>query len=128
MNTREREIAQSITRTLDGGTRQLDRSIVTRLAVARDQALAAYDTTPAWGLAWAGHIKTRLAGQPASGLRHALSLAILILGLMGIVFWQSGNGRGYELADIDARLLTDDLPLDAYLDKGFDSWLKRQSR
>lgn len=127
MNTREREIAQSIARTLDGGTRQLDRNIVTKLAVARDHALAAYDATPAWGMAWAGHAKLRLSGQSASGLRHALALAILILGLMGIIFWQSGNSRGYELADIDARLLTDDLPLDAYLDKGFDSWLKRQS-
>ena len=32
------------------------------------------------------------------------------------------------IADLDARLLTDDLPIDAYLDKGFDSWLKRQQR
>jgi hypothetical protein len=32
------------------------------------------------------------------------------------------------LADLDVRLLTDDLPIDAYLDKGFDSWLNRQSR
>lgn len=128
MNAREREIAQSIARTLDSGTLNLDRSIVTRLAVARDHALSAYDPAPAWGMAWAGHVRSRLFEQPSAGLRHALSLAVLILGLIGIVFWQSGNGRGYELADIDARLLTDDLPLDAYLDKGFDSWLKRQSR
>ena len=27
----------------------------------------------------------------------------------------------------DAAVLTGDLPLDAYLDKGFDAWLKRSS-
>lgn len=128
MSMREREIAQNIVRTLENGTLDLDRGIVTRLAAARDQALAHHDAMPAWSMAWAGYGKSRWPERPASGLRHALPVAILILGLMGIVFWQSGNGRGYELADIDARLLTDDLPLDAYLDKGFDSWLKRQSR
>lgn len=128
MSMREREIAQAIVRTLEDGTLKLDRGTLTRLATARDQALARHDTAPAWSLAWAGHAKSRLFEQPATGLRQILPVAILILGLIAIVFWQSGNGRGYELADIDARLLTDDLPLDAYLDKGFDSWLKRQSR
>jgi hypothetical protein len=32
------------------------------------------------------------------------------------------------LAEVDAGLLTDELPINAYLDKGFDSWLKRSSR
>jgi hypothetical protein len=128
MSLRESEIAKNIIRTLDDGATRLDRGIVSRLAAARDQALAHHDAAPAWSMAWAGNIKSRWSERPANGLRRVLPLAILILGLMGIVFWQSGNGRGYELADIDARLLTDDLPLDAYLDKGFDSWLKRQSR
>lgn len=128
MSTREYDIAKSIVRDLEHGTRTLDRSILARLAQGRDRALAEYEATPEWRPAWAGHSKLRLLDKPTLGLRHALSVAILILGLIGIVYWQSGNGRGYELADIDARLLTDDLPLDAYLDKGFDSWLKRQSR
>ncbi len=128
MSTRESDIARSIVRNLETGSRTLDRGTLSRLAAARDRALADYDQAPAWLPAWAGHPKLRLSEQPASGIRHLLAVAVLVMGLLGVVFWQSGNGRGYELADIDTRLLTDDLPLDAYLDKGFDSWLKRQSR
>ena len=32
-----------------------------------------------------------------------------------------------EFADIDSQLLADDLPIDAYLDKGFDAWLKKHA-
>jgi hypothetical protein len=35
--------------------------------------------------------------------------------------------RGAEVEEIDALLLADDLPLDAYLDKGFEAWLKKRS-
>jgi len=128
MSTRESDIARSIVRNLETGSRTLDRAILARLASARDRALAEHDRAPAWHAVWAGHPKLRLSEHPATGIRHLLAVAVLVLGLLGVVFWQSGNSRGYELADLDARLLTDDLPLDAYLDKGFDSWLKRQSR
>jgi hypothetical protein len=80
------------------------------------------------GVAVAGRTFTQMFEHPTPGIRYALSLAVLILGLAGIVYWQSSNGAGSEIADLDARLLTDDLPIDAYLDKGFDSWLKRQQR
>lgn len=128
MNAEEREIAQKIVRELDRGARSVDGDALARLAVAREQALAQFQHTPVIGLAGAGQLVSHMIERPAPGARYALSLAVLILGLAGIVFWQSSNGSGGELADIDARLLTDDLPIDAYLDKGFDSWLNRQSR
>jgi hypothetical protein len=128
MNAEEREIAQKIVRELNRGARSVDGDALARLAVGREQALAQFQHTPVIGLAGAGERVSHMIERPASGARYALSLAVLILGLAGIVFWQSSNGSGGELADIDARLLTDDLPIDAYLDKGFDSWLNRQSR
>jgi len=128
MNAEEREIAQKIVRELDRGARSVDGDAIARLAVAREQALAQFQHAPVISLAGAGQLVSHMIERPASGARYALSLAVLILGLAGIVFWQSSNGSGGELADIDARLLTDDLPIDAYLDKGFDSWLNRQSR
>ena len=128
MNAEEREIAQKIVRELNRGARSVDGDALARLAVGREQALAQFQHTPVIGLAGAGEWVSHMIERPASGARYALSLAVLILGLAGIVFWQSSNGSGGELADIDARLLTDDLPIDAYLDKGFDSWLNRQSR
>jgi hypothetical protein len=98
------------------------------LLIAREQALTHYQQTPALRMAGAGQLVMQMIERPAAGARYALSLAVLILGLAGIVYWQSSNGAGGEMADLDARLLTDDLPIDAYLDKGFDSWLKRQPR
>ncbi len=128
MNAHEHEIAQKIARALDRSTRDMGGDTLARLAAAREQALAGYHVVPGWKLAWAGSWASQNGERPAAGLRYALPIALLIMGLIGIVYWHSGNGQSNELADLDVRLLTDDLPLDAYLDKGFDSWLKRQSR
>lgn len=128
MNAQEHEIAQKIVRELNRGTRNIGDNTAAQLLAAREQALTHYQQTPALGMAGAGQFVMQMIERPAAGARYALSLAVLILGLAGIVYWQSSNGAGGEMADLDARLLTDDLPIDAYLDKGFDSWLKRQPR
>ena len=126
MNAHEHETAQKIARVLDRSTRNMGGETVAQLAAAREQALAGFRTAPGWKLAWAGSWSSQ--DGPAAGLRYALPIALLVLGLISIVYWHSGNGQSNELADLDVRLLTDDLPIDAYLDKGFDSWLSRQSR
>lgn len=128
MTTQEHQIAQKISRLLDQAARDIPGDTAAKLAAARKQALAGYRENQTWSLAGAGQLVSRLTGQSSGGMRYVLPTAVLILGLIGIVYWQTSNGRGNELADIDARLLADDLPIDAYLDKGFDSWLKRQSR
>lgn len=127
MNAREHEFARKIALALDQGARDLDRGTVAQLAAAREQALAGARSAPAWAPVWVSQWAGRVGGW-TTGVRYLLPMAVLLLGLMGIVYWQAGNGSGNELAEIDVRLLTDDLPIDAYLDKGFDSWLKRQSR
>ncbi len=128
MNAHEHETAQKIARALDRSTREMGSDTLARLSAAREQALTGFHETPAWKPAWAGFPASRSGNHPSSGLRYALPIALLVVGLAGVVYWQAGNGQSNELADLDARLLTDDLPIDAYLDKGFDSWLKRQSR
>ncbi|MCE2999595.1 MAG: DUF3619 family protein [Betaproteobacteria bacterium] len=127
MNAAEKDFAQKIVRELDRGSCELDRSTLLRLSEARNQALDLYRQAPLPQLVLAGG---HLAGldRKITGLRYVLPLAVLVLGLAGIVYWQGSNGTDGEVADIDARLLTDDLPIDAYLDQGFDSWLKRQQR
>jgi Protein of unknown function (DUF3619). len=55
-----------------------------------------------------------------------LSLAILAGGGTGIYSWQQSQ-RIAELEEIDSQLLTDDLPIDAYLDRGFQNWLKKRN-
>ena len=52
---------------------------------------------------------------------------MLILGLVAINTWQQSQ-MVQELVEIDSGVLTSDLPIDAYLDRGFDAWLKRSSQ
>jgi hypothetical protein len=128
MNAHEHETAQKIARALDRSTRDMGGTTLAQLTAAREQALAGFRAAPSWKLARAGSWSSRDGERTAAGLRYALPIALLVMGLIGVVYWDSGNGQSNELADLDVRLLTDDLPIDAYLDKGFDSWLKRQSR
>ncbi|WP_158646850.1 DUF3619 family protein, partial [Burkholderia pseudomallei] len=55
-------------------------------------------------------------------LARAWPLALLLAGLIGIAYWEDMQ-RTAELADIDAAMLSDDLPLTAYLDHGFNAYL-----
>ena len=45
--------------------------------------------------------------------------------LLALGYWQYLEQQGADLGDIDAALLADDLPVNAYLDHRFDAWLKR---
>jgi hypothetical protein len=122
------ELAARIARLLDEGSDELtpaqrDRlGQARRLAVARLQAQA----QPALVPAWAGPF-SRFTEQSVLGVRYLVPFAALLLGLLGVVYVNTTTVSS-EMADIDAGLLTDELPLNAYLDQGFDSWLKRSSR
>ena len=50
-------------------------------------------------------------------------LAVLVFGLIGIAQWQD-DSRINDIAEVDAALLTDDVPPDAYADSGFIAFLK----
>ena len=53
----------------------------------------------------------------------AAPLAVLVFGLIGIAQWQD-DSRINDIAEVDAALLTDDVPPDAYADSGFMAFLK----
>jgi len=55
-----------------------------------------------------------------------LPAAALIVAVAGIYNWQEKQ-RLAEVVEIDSQLLTDDLPIDAYLDRGFQNWLKKRA-
>jgi len=61
------------------------------------------------------------------GTRLAAVVTALVIATAGVVYWQSIAPNG-DSADLEIGLLTDELPINAYLDKGFDSWLKRSPR
>jgi hypothetical protein len=129
MNRPEHELAREIVQYLEDGVDRLEPRVRERLAAARRNALSRYREQPApvFGLAWAGHAAVWLTEHTFRGTRLLIAAAALAALTVGLVYWQSPaptNG----LADIDVYLLTDELPINAYLDKGFDSWLKRSSR
>jgi hypothetical protein len=96
-----------------------------RLRAAREQALAHQRPEPAPALQWADNVLGSLGGWTGMSLRVLLPVALLVAGLVGIYTWQQNKALA-EIEEIDALLLTDELPLDAYLDRGFQDWLKKR--
>jgi len=130
MNEPNDELARRIVQHLDFGADHVDALTRERLLDARKAALSRYqERVPAWGYAWAGGALARRGGYHFLAPRYLIAAAALIGALIGIAYWQNGSSNpANELAEIDAGLLADELPINAYLDKGFDSWLKRSSR
>lgn len=119
----EQEFANKIKQQLDSHL-NLDDATLSRLRSARQQALTRQRVTePVFALAWADNLSSRLSGHSAP-LRVALTGAALIMALIGFQYWQQSPSVE-EIEEIDAALLTGELPINAYLDKGFDAWLKR---
>jgi hypothetical protein len=98
--------------------------IAQRLEQAREQALARQRPERAALLAWADNVVGEV-GWGGLALRVLLPLAVLIGSGATIYTWQQ-NQRQAEMEELDSQLLTDDLPIDAYLDRGFQSWLKKR--
>jgi Protein of unknown function (DUF3619) len=122
----EQQIAYRIKQELNRGL-DLDAGKLARLETAREQALARQRVeSPVAVLAWAENVMGRVGGPSSLIPRMLLPMAILILGLIAINQWRDSQVAA-EIEEIDAAVLTGDLPLDAYLDKGFDAWLKRSS-
>ena len=125
----DHELAEKIASVLDQGTLQLDAGTASRLLDARKQALAHFNEQPArsWVFEWAMLGGTRIAEPFSYNLRALAVLLALLASLAGAVAWQSFSTQGSEIADIDEGLLTSELPINAYLDRSLDSWLKRPS-
>jgi hypothetical protein len=130
MNQPEHELARKIIEHLDHGAAQLEPGTRERLAAARKVALSRYREKPETvvGLAWAGQSMARFAEHHLHNTRLLAAAAAIAILLAGFTYWQATGPASNDLAEIDMGLLTDELPLNAYLDKGFDSWLKRSSR
>ncbi|MGZ5090812.1 MAG: DUF3619 family protein [Burkholderiales bacterium] len=125
--SQEDELGRRIARLLDDSAADVGPAQRERLRAARQAALARHRAAavPTWAPAWAGNF-SRFT-ESGFGVRYLIPVAALVLGLAAVFYVQS-NGTSSDIADIDAGLLTDELPINAYLDKGFDSWLKRSSR
>lgn len=111
-------------------TEALPHDISERLRAARMQALGrrkAAQTRTASSVVMSGGAGALTFGQEETGwwsrIASAIPLIALIVGLVAINMIQTDN-RANELAEVDAALLTDDLPPAAYTDPGFLQFLK----
>ena len=125
----EQELAKKIVRHLDQGLGHVKQGTLYQLQSARMAALDRYREAPqpVFGLAWAGNAAFRLSHSRHFNARNMLALGLLLLSLTGVTYWQLAI-QSSDLAEIDASLLTGELPINAYLDSGFEAWLKRSSQ
>jgi hypothetical protein len=135
LDTKELEFARQLRRALDENAASIPSATVDRLAAARRAALArkkpetvsAPVFVPAFAGAPAGMPELPAPERRRSPLRRfvlAWPLAALVVSLVAIAWWEDYQ-RTAELADIDAAMISDDLPLNAYLDHGFNAYLSR---
>lgn len=122
----EHDIAKKISQHLNYGANQLDRPILARLQAARLQALELHaKPRHVLGLSMANGTADHHGEGRHQHLRVWLSLAALLAALLIAFNWQTMNGDQTE--DDDAPLLAADLPVHAYLDSEFDTWLEQSS-
>ena len=104
----------------------LDASVTVKLRAAREAALACQKPESAQGLAWAGGVLARVGGLRGLSLRFVMPVIVLAIGFAGVYTWEQRQGAA-EVEELDALVLTGELPIDAYLDRGFEAWLKKRA-
>jgi hypothetical protein len=111
---------------LSAGTDDLSYEVRERLRAARVRALVARKQAEVHAPVLVGRGGAATLGEGLSlwnRIGSVLPLLALVAGLVLIHIGQSDR-RASEIAEVDAALLTDDLPPAAYADPGFVQFLK----
>ncbi len=125
----QERLALRIAARLSDSSDAVGHDIAERLRFARIKALARRKVSTlavADGLAYAGGSgMLGGAGQPSWWQRMGAVIPLLAL-VVGLIAIQSVQNERFtqELANVDAALLMDDLPPQAYADPGFSQFLK----
>lgn len=133
MNAKDLTLAYKVRHALDQGAENLPENAAERLASARKIALSrkkqeSEQIAFAPRAAGAGHDHARHTFHFdnltiwAGRMGVLIPLVVMIFGLMGLYRYEQRE-QIIETANIDAEVLTDDLPLSAYLDHGFNAFL-----
>lgn len=124
------QFGRQVASLLDEGLARVDEDVLTRLQVARKSALSvASAPRHARALALAGSGSSGGNGGLRdwfAGPRLWLAVGMLALAASGVTLTEFGADADADAtADLDLAILADDLPVTAYIDNGFDTWLKR---
>ena len=125
----EQELARKIVLRLNQGLDTIKQGTGYQLQSARQSALDRYREAPqpVLGLAWADDLAFRVTHNRHFNARNLLGSGLVVLSLIIASCWQIAL-QANDVAEIDAGLLTDELPINAYLDNNFEAWLKRSSQ
>ncbi|MBI3523315.1 MAG: DUF3619 family protein [Betaproteobacteria bacterium] len=125
----EQELAYKLRLALNHGADKLDRNTIAKLRTARLHALAHQKAAVAGlSLAWAGQSAALFASEVLLPRARTLAaLLVLAAGVTGTYYWNNFQ-QAAENEVIDSALLADDLPINAYLDRGFRVWLEHPSQ
>ena len=133
MTANDDNFSRKLTGYLDQGTADLKAGTVYRLQNARAAALArmaepagvqASDSRLAHAFAGAGARGSSGGRNLLTSARLWLGIAIIVAAAFGYQQWQVYQ-QVNEIVELDAQILSSDLPIDAYLDQGFRNWLTR---
>jgi len=122
----EQQFGHRIKQILNQGL-EPDPVILAKLKVVREAALerqrmSSFSPLPAW----ASNVPVVRGGSHFLCRRLLLPTFLLVLGLFSVNYWYQLQ-QTEEIVEIDAAVLLGELPLDAYLDRGFSAWLKNSS-
>ncbi|WP_075792479.1 DUF3619 family protein [Massilia putida] len=130
MNTDDINLAYKIRHALNDNLDNLPASTTDRLAAARAQALArkkadaparakqqrtSFDLGALFSMQWVARAAV------------VAPLLAMVAGMVGVYQYEREQ-RVAELAELDAAVLSDDLPLTAYTDHGFNAYLAQQQQ
>ena len=122
----ELHFASRIRQILNQGATRLDAGTAQKLKAARELALSRQRPEPQPVVRWADNVLGNGWSWGGLSARVLLPMLVLVIAAVGIYRWQE-NQRLAEVVELDSQLLTDDLPIDAYLDRGFQNWLKKRA-
>ncbi|HEX7812950.1 MAG TPA: DUF3619 family protein [Burkholderiales bacterium] len=120
----EDDLARRIVGQLDRNVGELPTPIIRKLQGARMAALARYRGDSAQGRPRVFALLPGWGSGHNLSMRLVLPMAIVIASITGLLFWQMSPPHEDEL---DTGLLAGELPIHAYIDPGFDTWLKHTS-
>ena len=134
MNTHDDNFSKKLTGYLDIGTADLKAGTVYRLQKARAAALArltesdgvrASESRLAHAFAGAGSSEASGGRNLWTSARLWLGIAIIAAAVFGYQQWNAYQ-QVNDIVELDAQILSSDLPIDAYLDQGFRNWLTHE--
>jgi hypothetical protein len=130
MNSDDLNFAYKVRHALNEHAEHLPCSTAERLAAARKAALARKKPDAPLRVAQrqlAGNVGSFFSFFTLGRMAVALPLLALVAGLAGI-YQAEEQQRIAEIAELDAAVLSDELPLTAYLDTGFNAYLEKRAQ